>query len=365
MKGRIYPYKNGFMVRFGRDISKWFKSRERAERLLNNMRYQVDNNLFDPRDYATDKPLAFSNLAEDYVNHKKLKVKPKSWNNINNYMTRAIKTYHDMNIKLIGYAEIEDFIYSQDVSDKTKANIRSCLHDFWTWLRKRRVITLQQVPEFPDVSFELGYRNIIEMDTQQAIIAEIRRLTWDINPKVYIAVRWLSIYIALRPGEPIGIQEKHINRDGIIIVPHVKDKKPKMLYLLDEDIELLNSIPRGLPDLYFFRHTKTITRGKAGQRSGNSYLHKWWKKACVNLGIEQVDMYGGTRHSTASALGSVLDPSEIKTHGTQHSTNKAFERYFQRKASDSLKVSKAVTGLQQVYNQKQGGKKDKILNLKE
>ena len=75
------------------------------------------------------------------------------------------------------------------------------------------------------------------MDTQQAIIAEIRRLTWDINPKIYIGVRWLSIYIALRPGELIGIQEKHINRDGVIIVPHTKDGKPKTIFLLDEDIE--------------------------------------------------------------------------------------------------------------------------------
>ena len=99
-----------------------------------------------------DRPLAFCNLAEAYIDHKKLKVKPKSWNNINNYMTRAIKAWDDTNIKVIGYAEIEDFLYAQNVSDKTKANIRSCLHDFWTWLRKRRVITLQQVPEFPDVS---------------------------------------------------------------------------------------------------------------------------------------------------------------------------------------------------------------------
>ena len=50
---------------------------------------------------------------------------------------------------------------------------------------------------------------------------------------------------------------------------------------------------------------------------------------------------------------------------TQHSTNKAFERYFQRKASHSLKVSKAVTGLQQVYNIKDGVEKGKILKLKD
>lgn len=366
MRGQIYPYKNGYMVRFGRGISKWFKSEVEAERLLNNIRYQVDNQQFDPRDYAADRPLAFSNLAEAYIEHKKLKVKPRSWNNINNYMTRAVTAWGDTNIKALGYAEIEDFLYSQVVSDKTRHNMRSCLHNFWVWLRKRRVIQAQHIPEFPDVSYELGYRNIIEIDTQQAIIAEIQRLTWDINPRIYIAVRWLSIYIAVRPGELIGVQEKHIRYgDGIVIVPHVKDKRPKVIYLLDEDIELLKSVPRGLPDMYFFRHPKGISGCTAGQKFGDRYLYKWWMKACNNLGVAGVDMYGGTRHSTASALASVLTPDEIKVHGTQHSTNKAFERYFQRKASDSLKVSKAVTGLQQVYNQKPSGEKGKVLKLKD
>ena len=83
MRGRIYANKGGYVVRFGRGISKWFKNKVEAERMLNHLRYQVDNNLFDPRDYASDKPLSFCNLAENYVEHKRLKVKPRSWNNIN------------------------------------------------------------------------------------------------------------------------------------------------------------------------------------------------------------------------------------------------------------------------------------------
>ncbi len=43
------------------------------------------------------------------------------------------------NVKSIGYPEIEDFIYSQEVSDKTKSNLKSVLHDFWTWMRKRKI----------------------------------------------------------------------------------------------------------------------------------------------------------------------------------------------------------------------------------
>ena len=71
-------------------------------------------------------------------------------------MNKAINAWGTVNVKSIGYAEIEDFLFSQKVSDKTKANMKSCLHDFWQWLRKRKVLTLAQMPEFPEIKFELG-----------------------------------------------------------------------------------------------------------------------------------------------------------------------------------------------------------------
>ena len=66
---------------------------------------------------------------------------------------------------------------------------------------------------------------------------------------------------------------------------------------------------------------------RAGQRFGEKYLYKWWKRACKNLGIVGVDLYGGTRHSSAKALRRYRTPEEIK-RATMHATNKAFERYF-------------------------------------
>ncbi len=81
-------------------------------------------------------------------------------------------------------AEIEDFLLQQKiagtnqlVSSKTRANIKSTLHSFWMWLRKRRVIKPDQMPECPDVPFELGFRNVIDKETQTAIIAEVRNLS--------------------------------------------------------------------------------------------------------------------------------------------------------------------------------------------
>ncbi len=49
-------------------------------------------------------------------------------------------------------------------------------------------------------------------------------------------------------------------------------------------------------------------------------------KACLNLDIEGVDLYGETRHSSVRALRKYRTPEEIK-EAAMSATNKAFERY--------------------------------------
>jgi hypothetical protein len=100
-----------------------------------------------------------------------------------------------------------------------------------------------------------------------------------------------------------------------------------------------------MPHLYFFRHEKNICGAKAGEQFGKSLLYNWWKKACKNLKIEGVDLYGGTRHSTVSALRSYRTPDEIKL-ASGHTTNKAFERYYQIDTEY----------LREIYEDTQGGK---------
>lgn len=127
MKGQIYENRGGFVVRFGRSVSRWFKTRPEAERFLTGLRYEMDKGTFDLRDYAKDKPLAVSNLVTKYLAFKKTKVKPASFRNINNYLTRAADAWGEVNIKNIGYAEIEDLLWAQDFSDKTRADMKSAL----------------------------------------------------------------------------------------------------------------------------------------------------------------------------------------------------------------------------------------------
>jgi hypothetical protein len=83
----------------------------------------------------------------------------------------------------------------------------------------------------------------------------------------------------------------------------------------------------------YLGYAKGLKGVKAGGRSGGKYLYKWWVKSCENLGIEGVDLYGGTRHSTVRELRRYRTPEEIWL-ASMHSTNKVFERYFQVESDD-------------------------------
>ncbi len=123
-------------------------------------------------------------------------------------MARAKDYWGDTNIKIIGYAEIEDFLLAQsDVSPKTRSNIRSALSDFWAWLVKRRVISLADRPEIPKIPFELGWRKIVDKETQDAILAEVARISPE---RVWLGIKWLCDYPAIRPGELLRLKEGDI-----------------------------------------------------------------------------------------------------------------------------------------------------------
>jgi len=330
-----------FRVYF-RGITRRFSSYEQAQRFLNGVRFKTDEGRFDEREYRQGDPLGFTNLAEQWLESKRAVLRKGSLKNLNSYMFRAMDHWGQTNIKDIGFAEIEDFLLSQKlernekpVLAKTRANMRSCLHSFWSWLRRRRVLGLSEIPEFPEVSFELGFRKTIDKPTQETIIEEVKRLTVGINPKISTGIKWLATYISIRPGELLKLKEGDIDlRQGYLIIPHPEEKRPKLVPLLQEDVEAIRALPtRGLPHMSFFRHESGVSGCKAGQPFGEKYLYKWWKKACANLGIPDVDLYGGTRHSSAMALREYRTPEEIK-RATMHSTNKAFERYFRMEGDD-------------------------------
>ncbi|MGD9040713.1 MAG: site-specific integrase, partial [Desulfobacteraceae bacterium] len=329
-------------------VKRRFENYSEAYGFLITLRGKKQEGNFDERDYRADKPLGFSNLADKYISVKETEVR--CIRNIKNHMGYAKDFFGNQNIKNIQYADLEDFVRGlpKKLSGKSKKNILTTLHAFWVWVKKRRIITIEQMPEFPEIKYEMGWRSTISKDTQKAIIDEVRKISYDINPKIWIGIMWLARYVSIRPIEMIHIKEGDFDLSlGVVNIRYNKEKKPKIVPLLDEDIELVKSFPTALPHLYFFRHGRRKgVQEKKRKQFGKDYLYKWWKLACKNLGVENVDLYGGTRHSSVKALREIFTPDQIKK-GTMHNTNVAFERYFQIELEDSRKI----------YEGTQGGKK--------
>ena len=84
--------------------------------------------------------------------------KPKTVQSYVNFMEKAITVWGQRNIKTIGTAEVEDFLMwdhrtpkGQQISDKTRHNMKSCLHQFFSWVCRRDKTV--EFPEFPEIAF--------------------------------------------------------------------------------------------------------------------------------------------------------------------------------------------------------------------
>lgn len=311
---------SSFVVRFGK-ITKRFKSYDTATRFLTGIRFKTDEKTFDARDYQRDNPLSFKNISQKWATMKEKVIRPTSFRSLSNHLEKAQAHFGHMNVKDIRYSHLEDFITVINVGEKTKHNVLATLHSLFTWMKKRQDIS--EVPDFPEVRFELGYRKTVDKEIQQNILDDIQKH----EPfKVWLGIRFLATYISIRPMELMNITYSNVDlKNGYLYIPHPKEKKYKAVPILSEDVDLLSGLPLAVPGMFVF--------GENGKRYGENRFYKAWKRACGRLGIEDVDLYGGTRHSSARALRKHFSPEEIK-RATMHSSNAAFERYFCMESDD-------------------------------
>lgn len=331
---RFWAARN-FQVHFLR-VHREFRSYEKAFRFLNGLRYEVDVDKFDVRDYQEkNKPLAFENLADTWIEVKRQGgIKKSSFKNINTHMKRAIANFGIQNIKSISSFEIQTYLLSlSELSSKSQHNHMSTLRQFWRW-----VVSMDKtipLPTFPTVSFTLGWRKTISKALQQDILNEIQRIA---PSKVWIGIKFLCTYFNVRPGELVAILESDIELDmARIWIRKTKEREAKYLFLLDDDVQLLSTLPPVInKNIRFFRHDSRVSGTQKGTPYGEKYLYKWWKRASGNLGIHDVDLYGGTRHSTVQYLRDEgVSPEELRM-ASGHATSRAFTRYF-GKSPDHLR----------------------------
>lgn len=205
------------IVQVGRKIRRRFSGEdgyEKAFRFLTGVRFKKDEGTLDERDYQASFPLAFSKLGSDYIETKQMELKrgllaKGTFRAIKHELEVAISCFGDANVKEIGFIEVQKFLLSLDnLSSKSIHNVRTNLHAFWCWLVKARVIRPEEKPEFPNVEFNLTRRKVVDIPTQNAILQEVYKLVMPEAPRVYLAIRWLCIYVALRPVELLRLSER-------------------------------------------------------------------------------------------------------------------------------------------------------------
>ena len=330
-----------FVVRYG-GITKRFTSYESALQFLTGLRFQEGSGNFDLRDYQVKaRPLSFKRLAEEWLELQLKRIRAGSVRHYRNAIYRAIDFWGDTNIKNLHYSTVEDFLSGLHLAAKTKVDTLSVLKQFFSWAVVRYdVEPLRAWPGLPQP--EMRFRKTVSLADQELIIQEIEKITSESRPRAWLAVKWLATYISIRPAEMLSLSEGQVDRGrGLLIIPHPKERRPKLVPLVDEDIKILLDMP-----LYydtsapFFRYTSGPYAGKA---FGVQRLYTDWKAACKALRIEGVDLYGGTKHSTAMALRDVATYEEVRKM-TGHSTNKAFDRYL-RIEGEALKA---------LYSRRQG-----------
>jgi len=323
-----------FRAKFG-SICRHFDSYKAAEMELVGLNYKKVEGEFDARDYQIkSKPLAFDQLATEWLAVKAKTIKPESLKPLRLGMGRAIDAWGAANIKSIQYAQVEDFINGlENLSPKSRKHTLDALKQFWQWAVDRlEVPPMKKWPKLGHI--EMAFRDTVDIPTQEAIIKDIKEHE---AFRVWLCIKWLANYIAIRPGEMCSLIEGHVDRQrGALIIPHPKEKRAKVIPLIEADLAIVRALPLAFrPDMPFFRHECGGSLG--GKAFGHDLLYRAWKRACVRLGVQGVSLYPGTKHSTAMGYRAIYTPEQIMAM-TLHSTGAAFRRYFQTGGEDLKKL---------------------------
>jgi hypothetical protein len=144
--------------------------------------------------------------------------------------------------------------------------MKSVLVQFWKWVVRRE--KLVEMPEFPEIGFEMGFREIVDINTQTAIIDKVKELSWSLNPKIWWGIKILSENPNVRPGELRDIKEGDIQ----LKLNRIQIKRMKERVEAATRFELVNG---GFADLclttWLCRHKKKWS----GKRDLNPRLRPW------------------------------------------------------------------------------------------
>lgn len=313
-----------FCDKTGHALDSW----PRGQRVLESIRYEIDQHMFDPSRYVKKdvNQFRFEHQVTRWIEKKEVEVKKGI--KAESY-TRLLRLYSDKyykpyfqkwDVRDLRTYHIDEFYEKlpQTISPKYTKNIVNALENFFNFLHRQSLIS--EIPVFPEISVTRKTPKWIDKETQEEILDKIPEED-----------RPLFQYLAgqgIRPaeGRVLKVCDFDFNK-GVLVVSRtdsrgkikerVKSKVEKPRLINPAMLPMLKKACRGKhPNAFIFPNPRT------GKPYSESQMHRIWNKARGKAGIE-VTLYEATRHSLASqassngvplqAIRDVLGHTDIRT----------------------------------------------------
>ena len=282
-------------------------------RLLEHIRFEIDNHTFDISEYKQKTRKQYSPHAliiKWYKSKCKKGLRPTTRKGYREYIRNhfapiALKMKIE-DLREIRTHHIDTFFESlpASISMKTKDNVMVALKDFVNWLRRKEI--LERNPEFPEYDIPEPKKIWSKQSEALKVVPFV--------PEHDRPVIQFILTHPLRSGEVCALRVKDFNvEEGYVHIHravslgeewHRKNNKSYLL-ALSEKFDVQKTLKFKFPEQYAFLN-----------RIGNPYksnaLLKIWKRACKHAKIEYVPLkYSGRTTIATEALNNGVPISDV------------------------------------------------------
>ncbi len=327
-----YPWKGQkIIVRTYLDGSKIFHEKQ-AERVLEKIRAEVDEGIFDPSSYGKDKALLFENAWVIYQSQCKVGRAREGQRDMifDKYLLPYFKHKSIRDIKTIHIQTWDLEISKQNHSEGYLRLIRVTLKAFFHFFRD----SLIKMPRFPISRISPKEIQWLEKDQQMMVHEFI--------PDWHKPIFTFMMLTGCRPSEACNLRKQDIDWNKKIFTFRSTKTRGITSLPVTSEIEGTFKLPKFIENLEFVFCTQT------GQRYSRQVLYHIWnfanQKANKQYGIPIVSNYAGNRHSFACQKANEGYQMELISKVLGHSSTRTTEKYYVRYKTEKLKPLLSQSG---------------------
>ena len=282
---QIYWERKRYKIWNYRGLPLWHE--KTAQKLLDKIRAEIDNNEFQPTAYLPKSPLSVSEYCEQWL--RIIDVSPNTHKDYRYSIRKFIVPFFgDKDMRRIRHNDLCEFYKWIPRAPKGKYNVMSCLR---TVLRHAwRNEDIPKVPPFPKRSYdppqEIKY---LTLEQQEQVLEAI--------PERHRPIFQFMMEYGLRPGEARALMKDCVT-DKMITIRRAfsenllrettKTRRIRKYGITPYMRGVLDSFPGNLTGFVFIRDD--------GKPYTSKNLNDVWREACQKAGVE-IKLYNAVRHS--------------------------------------------------------------------